>query len=214
MENAVMRTVQRWVSILIVLLSASVLMAQSKDPADLADGKLLVAPRDFPDPNFTDSVILLVHYGEDGVLGLMLNRRTEVPASRVLRELKGGSRYSDPVFLGGPVERGTVFALFQSRAKMEDAERVTGDVYLLSARDDLETALASGAGSAELRIYLGYCGWTRGQLENEVRRGDWYIFDSSDKLVFDSKPETLWGRMIARIEQRFAGLRPLTIRYP
>ena len=192
------------------LLGASVLMAQSRRPEDLGVGKLLVVPHDFPDPNFAESVVLLVHYDEDGVVGVMINRRTHVPGSRVLRELKGGAKYSDPVFLGGPVETDAVLALLLSKTELSEATHVFGKVYLVSAKDDLENALASGAGSSALRIYLGYCGWTRGQLENEVRRGDWYIFDGSEKAVFDSNPDTLWSRMIARTEQSIARLRWLT----
>ena len=192
------------------LLGATVLMAQSRRPEDLGVGKLLVVPRDFSDPNFADSVVLLVHYGDDGVVGVMINRRTQVPVSRVLRDLKGASKYSGPVFLGGPVEMEAVMALLQSRTELPDATRVFGNVYLVSEKANLETALAGGGGSSELRFYAGYCGWTRGQLENEVRRGDWYIFDSSEKLVFDSNPSTLWSRMIAITEQRFARLHWLT----
>jgi putative transcriptional regulator len=192
------------------LLGAAVLMAQSRRPDDLGVGKLLVVPRDFPDPNFAESVVLLVHYGEDGVVGVMINRRTRVPISRVLPELKGANKYSDPVFVGGPVELGVVMALLQSRTDLHDATRVFGSVYLVSTKGNLETALASGVGPNELRIYLGYCGWTRAQLENEVKRGDWYIFDRSEKIVFDSNPSTLWSRMIARTEVRIARLQWLT----
>ena len=61
-------------------------------------------------------------------------------------------------------------------------------------------------GSKELRIYMGYCGWSRGQLENEVNLGGWYIFNGSEGLVFDSNPSTLWSRMIARTELHIAQL--------
>ena len=192
------------------LLSVSVLLAQSKRPEDLGAGKLLVVPRDSPDPNFAESVVLLVHYGADGAVGLMINRRSTVPVSRVLRDLNGSSKHSDPVYVGGPVEMEAVLALLQSRQAPHEGTHVFGNVYLVSTKGNLETALAAGAGSGELRIYLGYCGWTRGQLEDEVKRGDWYIFDSNEKFVFDSNPSTLWSRMIAITEQRFARLHWLT----
>ena len=196
------------------LLGASVLLAQSKRPEDLGVGKLLVVPRDSPDPNFAESVVLLVHYGEDGVVGLMINRQTTLPVSRLLPELKGSSKYSDPVYVGGPVTPESVIALLQSRSEPHDATHVFGNVYLVSTKRDLESALAAGMGPGELRIYLGYCGWTRGQLENEVKRGGWYIFDGSGALVFDSKPSTLWSRMIARTELRIARLQGLTSARP
>jgi len=189
------------------LLSASVLAAQSKRPEDLGAGKLLVMPRDSPDPNFAESVVLLVHYGADGAVGLMVNRQTKLPVSRALPDLKGSSKNSSPVYMGGPVEIETVLALLQSRTEPQDATRVFGNVYLVSTKRGLEAELAAGTGPGEFRVYLGYCGWASGQLEYEVTRGGWYIFDHSEKLVFDSSPSTVWSRMIARAEQGIARLR-------
>jgi putative AlgH/UPF0301 family transcriptional regulator len=199
--------------LVIWLLSASTVLAQSRRPEDLGVGKLLVVPRDSPDPNFAESVVLLVHYAEDGTVGLMINRQTPLPVSRVLRDLKGSSNSSQPVYVGGPVQMEAVQALLQSDAGPHDATHLFGNVYLVSKKAELERALVARKGSRELRIYLGYCGWSRGQLENEVSRGGWYIFDGSEGLVFDSNPSTLWSRMIARTElqivllqRRFDGL--------
>ena len=182
------------------LLSASILLAQSRKPEDLGVGKLLVVPRHSPDPSFAESVVLLVHYAEDGTVGLMINRRSTLPVSRVLRDLKGSSNDSDLVYAGGPVQMEAVQALLQSPPGPHDATHLFGNVYLVSKKAELEKAFVAGKGSRELRIYLGYCGWSRGQLENEVNRGGWYIFDGSEGTVFDSDPSTLWSRMIARTE--------------
>ena len=81
-----------------------------------------MASRDLGDPNFAETVILLVHYDEEGVVGLILNRRTDVPLSRVLKGIKAAKDRSDLVYLGGPVEIPSVFALLQSPAKVEGAE--------------------------------------------------------------------------------------------
>ena len=151
-------------------------------------------------------MVLLVHYAEDGTVGLMINRQTKLPVSRVLHDLKGSSNYSDPVYAGGPVQIEAVQALLQSRAGPHDATHLFGNVYLVSTKAELGKALAAGKGSKDLRIYLGYCGWSSGQLENEVNRGGWYIFDGSEALVFDSNPSTLWSRMIAQAEQQIVRL--------
>jgi putative transcriptional regulator len=189
-----------------VFLGASIPLAQSKNPRDLGVGKLLVVPRDSPDPNFAQSVVLLVHYAQDGTVGLMINRQTKLLVSRVLSDLKGSSKYSDPAYAGGPVQLEAVQALLQSRAGPHDATHLFANVYLVSTKVELEKAFAAGKDSKELRIYLGYCGWSRGQLENELNRGGWYIFDGSEGLVFDSNPSTLWSRMIARTEQQIVRL--------
>lgn len=188
------------------LLSASILLAQSRRPEDLRVGKLLVVPRESPDPRFAESVVLLVHYADDGTVGLMINRQTKLSGSRVLGDLKGSSNYSQPAYAGGPVQLEVVQALAQLPAGPHDATHIFGNVYLVSKKEELEKALVAGKGSKELRIYLGYCGWSRGQLENELNLGGWYIFDGSEGLVFDSNPSTLWSRMIARTELHIARL--------
>ena len=188
------------------LLAAPILLAQSKKPEDLGVGKLLVVPRQSPDPRFAESVVLIVRYAEDGTVGLMINRQTTLPTSEVLRDLKGSSNYSQPLYAGGPVQIELVQALLQAPAGPLDAAHVFGNVYLVSKKVALERALVAGKGSKGVRIYMGYCGWSRGQLENEVNLGGWYIFNASEGLVFDSNPSTLWSRMIARTELHIAQL--------
>jgi hypothetical protein len=99
------------------LLPASFVPIQFKNPKDLGIGKLLVANRGLPDPRFAGTVILLVHYDESGVVGLVLNRRTDVPLSQVLN-LKAAKDRSDPVYVGGPMEPSAAFALLRSSAKI------------------------------------------------------------------------------------------------
>jgi len=191
-----------WLWIGAVLSGAGDASAQSMRVQDLAAGKVLVAPRDAPDNSFARSVILLVQHDEHSAVGLMLNRRTHTPISRVLEDWKPAQNKSDPVYMGGPVEVSGVLALLRSASKPGDATHVAGDIYVASSRAVVEKALTAGTGPDEFRLYLGYCGWGPGQLENEVRLGAWYIFSADAALIFDSDPASLWSRLIARMEQR------------
>lgn len=178
--------------------------AQSMRVADLAVGKLLVAPRDSPDPNFAKTVVLLVEIGQEGTVGLILNRRTSVPVSRVFERVKGAGSRTDPVYVGGPVDLESVLALLKSSTPPGDARQVLRSVYLVATRALLEKTMASAVGPGEFHAYLGYCGWDKGQLEAEVKLKGWYIFDGDPAMVFDSDPASLWSRLIARTEQNFA----------
>jgi len=191
---------------MVLLIEAGVQLAgaQSTRPADLAAGKLLVASPDLPDPNFARTVILLVQYDADGVLGLILNRRSKVPISRVLDGLAGAKDRADPVYAGGPVERADVLALVRSRRPPGNAKRVLADVFLVSTKEDLEKTLASTADADNVHVYLGYSGWTEPQLEHELELGAWYIFQGSAKTVFDSEPDALWPQLIRETEMRIA----------
>ena len=181
------------------------LPVQSKNAKDLGAGKLLVASRSLADPNFAQTVVLLVHYDDEGVVGLILNRRTDVPLSRVLEGLKAAKHRSDPVYLGGPVETPAVFALLQSPAKVEGAQHVFGAVYLISTKTLFEQTISSRPDPGGFHVYLGYAGWTKNQLRKELELGAWFIFQADAGTVFDSDPDSLWKQMIQKTELKMAG---------
>ena len=184
------------------------LPVQSKNLEVLRAGKLLVASRDLADPNFAKTVILLVQYDAQGVVGLILNRRTKVPLSRVLDSLKAAKNLSDPVYLGGPVDVPSVFALFKSPAKIEGAERVFGGIYLIHDKTLFEQTIATRPDPGVFHVYLGYAGWTSAQLQNEVELGAWFIFPGDVATVFTADPDSLWPQMIRQTEMKVAGREP------
>jgi len=191
-----------------VLCLPLIVAAQSKRAEDLRVGKLLVAARDFPDPTFARSVVLLVQFDEDGTVGLIINHRTKIPISRALEQLKAANNRTDPIYLGGPVNLAAVMALLRASSKPDEARRVLGDVYLVSTRPLLEKTLAGATGPGEFHAFVGYCGWAAGQLEGEMNTGVWYLFDADAKMVFDSDPDSLWSRLVARTQQIFVRTMP------
>lgn len=190
------------------ILPAVFLPVQSKNAKDLGVGKLLVASRDLGDPNFAETVILLVHYDEEGVVGLVLNRRTDVPLSRVLKEPKAAKDRSDKVYLGGPVETPSVFALLQSPAKVEGAQHIFGAVYMISTKALFEQSISARPDPNTFHVYLGYAGWNADQLQREVDLGAWFIFRADAGTVFNSDPDSLWPRMIRKTELNLASSEP------
>jgi putative transcriptional regulator len=196
-----------------VLIAYCELPAQTQKVEDLAAGKVLVMERDAPDPNFAQSVILLIHYDTDGVVGLMLNHAADVPLSR-LREFEGTRQRADSAYVGGPVEVGVVTALVRAVSAPPDAMHVAADIYAVQTRKGLEAALKNSKGPADLRVYLGYCGWIIPQLKNEVKLGSWHIFDRGERFAFDSEPGTLWKRLIGRTGGTLAWAPFRLIRFP
>ncbi len=180
------------------------LHAQSTRTHDLGVGKLLVAHRDSQDRAFAETVIILVHYDHDGTVGLMVNRRSRVPISRALDGWKGTAGYADPIYVGGPVEPRNVLALLKANVMPEGASHVSDKIYLISTKSVLEKTLTGRAEPEQFRAYVGYCGWGPRQLENEIEHGFWHIFAGNADLVFDSQPDTLWSRLIARVGQNIA----------
>ena len=182
---------------------------QFKSPQDLGVGKLLVASRSLSDPDFAKTVVLLVHYDEKGVVGLVLNRRADIPLSQAL-DLEAAKDRSDPVYLGGPVAPSAVFALFKSSAKIEKAENIFGRVYLISDKALFEKTISARPDPGVFHVYLGYAGWTQDQLRTEVQLGGWFVFPADAATIFNSDPNSLWLQMIQKTELQLAKTEPLT----
>jgi putative transcriptional regulator len=125
--------------------------------------------------------------------------------SRALEELKGAKGRTDLIYAGGPVGRSDVLALVRSGTKMEEAEHVFGEVYMVNSAGPLEKTMA-GNGADTLHIFVGYAGWTPRQLEGEVELGAWFIFPGDAATVFAANPESVWRRLIERTEDRVASL--------
>lgn len=187
---------------------ADFIPVQSKNATSLRAGKLLVASRNLGDPYFAKTVILLVRYNDEGVLGLILNRRTDIPISRALEGMKAAKDRSDPVYLGGPVETAQAFALFQSPAKIEGAEPIFDGVYLVSSKPLFERTFSARPAPGVFHVYLGYAAWTQDQLQKEVALGAWFIFPGEASTVFNADPESVWLEMIRKTELELVRIEP------
>jgi len=188
--------------------SATFLPVQARNVHDLGAGKLLVASRDLADPHFAQTVVLLVRYDAEGVVGLILNRRTDVPLSKVLTDLKAAKDRSDRVYLGGPVERPAVLALLRSTTRLEGAPRIFDGTYFIASKDLFEQTISKQP-DAVFHVYLGYAGWTKEQLQMEVAMGAWFIFQADNDTVFNSDPDSLWQQLIRKTELKVARREPV-----
>ncbi len=173
----------------------------------LAPGKMLVASRELPDPNFAKTVVLIVEHDDRETMGLIINRQSEVALASVFKRVKPGAGPAPTFFLGGPVQTDGVVALLRAaEGSSSDTRHVFGEVYLVSEREPLEHQIAAGADPQRCRVYLGYSGWASGQLEQETIQGAWYVLPGTADLIFDAHPESLWDRLIARTEGLSAGI--------
>jgi putative transcriptional regulator len=182
-----------------------VLPVQHSRHGSLAKGKLLVASDTMRDPHFAEAVILLVTYNEQGAMGVIINRATQVKLSELLPRVKGLEQRGDTIYEGGPVERSEILMLVRSAKEPEDSRVVFGDVYLSASAELLKRLAAeSPRNDPPFRVYSGYAGWAAGQLESEVELGAWHIFPASAGTVFASRPEDLWREFIDHTTLRLA----------
>ena len=156
----------------------------------LAVGQLLIATTKSHDPELAKSVVLLIHYDQQGAIGLIVNHPTEVPMARAFPDTKSSAL----VYMGGPVPLGSN-ALLRSQKKLKSAANLFGDVHLIADKVFIEASANAGAPSSVFRVYAGYTGWSAEQLRNEVKAGLWRIAPGDASVVFDPHPESVWQRL-------------------
>jgi putative transcriptional regulator len=169
-------------------------MARSREtPAKLA-GSLLVAHPGLLDPNFRRTVVLLSAHSDEGAMGVIINR----PLNRTLADISGdfalGELAAVPVFCGGPVQEKQ---LILSAWEATDEEGVFKLYFGLDPEKASE--LKRTHEQIELRAFVGYSGWTSGQLEGEIGQNAWVIAPVDNAIISAEEGEKMWRSVIARI---------------
>ena len=173
----------------------------------LTPGIFLIARRDLPDPNFTETVVLLLSYSPGGgALGLVVNRPSDVELSSLAPRIAGLDDRSDPLYIGGPVPGQELFLLVRGRAPDGDAEAVFEGVWASHSPEVLERLAQDHVPAERLRVYAGYAGWGPGQLDNEIARGDWHIRTADEESIFTPRPRETWNRLLPPLPTEQAGL--------
>ena len=172
----------------------------------LGPGRLLIAARHLPDPNFSETVVLLADYDENGAMGLVVNRRSDVPLARAFPGIGPPLDPQHRLYIGGPVAPTGVLALLRSDTPPSGARAILDDVHLIGAREPLEDEIRARTAPARFRVYVGYAGWGPGQLERETADGSWHVVRATADVVFDPEPASVWERQIRLTEARMARL--------
>ncbi|MDF1606467.1 YqgE/AlgH family protein [Nocardioides sp. YIM 152315] len=161
-------------------------------------GMLLLATPALVDPNFADTVVLLLDADEQGALGVVLNRPSPVRVHDVLDAWADVVTDPDVLFHGGPVgaDGALAVALLRDAADVPVGFRgVDGRLGLV----DLDTPVELLEGSlAGLRIFAGYAGWGAGQLDGEIAEGSWYLVPAETSDAFLADTVDLWRDVLRR----------------
>ena len=155
------------------------------------------------DPNFDRTVVLLLEHTDDGALGLILNRPSDIDVTEPLPDWGPLTAQPSVVFFGGPVSQGGVLALGHARdgEGSDGFSPVVGDIGVV----DLHQEPAEVASAIDrLRVFSGYAGWSGGQLENELEMGGWFVLDALPEDALSDDPDALWPAVLRRQGGRLA----------
>jgi putative transcriptional regulator len=178
-------------------LCALLLLFGMSWPTSADDGKrltaiLLTARAELPDPNFRDSVVLVMNNIGPAPGGLIINRPTRIAVAHLFPDLERLAQMVDKVYFGGPVALVSVSFLFRAETPPEHATRVLAGVYVSTDLELLRKLLSRDKPMDGLRIFVGYSGWAPGQLEAEVARGDWTPAPAEPDAIFGRRSEHPW----------------------
>jgi putative transcriptional regulator len=166
---------------------------------DSLAGKLLISSPSLVDPNFRRTVVLMTHHDEEGAVGLVLSRPSELRIDEAVPDL-GDLPYADEVvYVGGPVQPEAVVVLAELSEPPGDTAPIVGNVVYMSPDTEPEELAAS-----RVRVFAGYSGWGPGQLEAELEEPAWIVARAEPSDVFAADPDELWRRVLHRKGGKFS----------
>ncbi len=185
--------------ILVLLLGLPGMTAHAK-------GFLLLAGDHSQDPNFARSVVLVTPYDQwGGSVGLILNRPLDIPIEKILPQMPSLQKNHHLLYFGGPVGTDSLVFLFRHGKKLPRALPVVDNVYMSTYLPLLAELVKQGVDSTtDLRIFLGYSGWARGQLAAELQRGAWRPRQLEDgRLLLRKDVRGLWEELTGKVRKNW-----------
>ncbi|MCL6414141.1 YqgE/AlgH family protein [Aestuariirhabdus sp. Z084] len=160
-----------------------------KTPTSLRN-QFLIAMPNMADPNFADSVTYICEHNENGAMGIVINRPTDMTLGEVFAQIgidsdEAIAHQQEIVCAGGPVQLERGFVLHDSRDNWESTLNIAPGINLTTSRDILQ-ALAEDRGPQQIIIALGYAGWGAGQLEDELKENAWLTCEASPEILFET----------------------------
>lgn len=169
----------------------------------LSPGILLIADPFLKDPNFARTVVLLCeHQTNKGSFGFVLNKRFDQQLNNLIPDILIPNI---PVYYGGPVQIDTIHFIHQQPELIKGGFEIQKGVYWGGEFDKVVSMINAGKiDMNKIRFFIGYAGWSSGQLENELNEKSWILSESNKALIFDEKDENVWRAALKNLGSNFA----------
>jgi len=181
-----------------LMTGACCTMASGAETESGASGIFLVAKREMLDLRFREAVVLVTQPRRGGPWGVVINKPLGQRLSEAIPDHDPLKRVPDVLYYGGPVApQGLVF-LVRATQPPPRSVAVLKDVFFVGDTAWIDRRLGRPEPTRDLRVYAGYAGWGAGQLQNEIRRGDWHVLPADSATIFERDPERIWPELIER----------------
>jgi len=165
-------------------------------------GDLLISEPFLPDPNFNRTVVLLCEHNEMGSFGFVLNKPSNLKMSEIMEDLGG---LEIEAYLGGPVQQDTLHFIHRRPELFENSIEITDGLFWGGEYEKLKLLADTGQiNPNEFKFFVGYSGWSGGQLSNELEENSWIISRNIEiEHIFDTKPDKLWKIALEKLGGKY-----------
>ena len=164
---------------------------------EISTGSILIAEPFLKDPNFKRSVVLICDHSSEGSIGFVINNEFKHTLSEIIPDLPEANW---PLYLGGPVETDSLHFLHCIPSLIGENKEVAPGVYWSQDFSTLIPLIKEGKVKTEhIRFYLGYAGWSEGQLEMEIQEKAWIITEGNASMVFSDTPAHIWKNVLKQM---------------
>ncbi|MCW8847273.1 MAG: YqgE/AlgH family protein [Sedimenticola sp.] len=157
--------------------------------------QFLIAMPGLEDENFYHTVTYLCQHGEEGAMGIVINRPSGLHLNDILDQLDISNSElpcaEQTIYIGGPVQTDRGFVLHTNGGTWDSTLQITPEISITTSKDIL-AAIAHGKGPTKSLIALGYAGWGEGQLEQEISANAWLNGPAPEKVLFDLPADARW----------------------
>ncbi|MCZ2100838.1 MAG: YqgE/AlgH family protein [Chitinophagales bacterium] len=167
-------------------------------------GNILIAEPFLLDNHFRRSVVLICEHHDLGTTGLMLNKPIEVRIQELVTDFPESNAQ---VYIGGPVEPNSLHFLHNVGEMLDDSLEVCPGVYWGGDFEKLMFLMENGViKDNNIKFFLGYSGWSEGQLEEELQGQSWIVDEMDSNYLFKTKPIVLWQTVLHNKGDRYTVL--------
>ncbi len=180
---------------------AAIAWASPARAADTSESIILVAKRQLQDKLYGSTIIIARPIGAERHVGFILNKPTQMTLGKLFPRHEPSRKVVDPVFLGGPVSPEVIFALVQGRESPGGRSiRILDDLYLAIDSEVVDRVIEKRP--AQARFLAGMVMWRPGELNDEVKRGLWYLVDAKADIVLRKPTDSVWEELVVRSERK------------
>lgn len=165
-------------------------------------GKFLISEPSMQDNNFKRSVLLLTEHNADESIGFILNQPTNLIVSDIIKDFPS---FNANVYIGGPVERNTLHFIHSLGKKIDNSLPISDGLYWSGNFDTLKSLINKDQlKDSEIKFFLGYSGWSSGQLDYELEEHAWIVVDGNSSLALEKNDNKMWQNIIKSMDKDYA----------